>query len=72
MKKQTPKPLTPAQLRTLCELREKVGLIADNIDLITKQTTTEEDFIKLFRRYERALTSDLAFIRLVICNNSLN
>lgn len=73
MKNQTPKPLTPAQLRTLCELREKVGLIADNIDLIIKHSSAEEDFSKLLRRYERALASDLAFIRLVIsCNNSLN
>lgn len=65
MKKQTPHPLTPAQLRVLCELREKVGLIADNIDLIIKHSITDEDFSKLLRRYERALASNLEFVRLV-------
>lgn len=72
MKKQTPTPLTPAQLRTLCKLRERVGLIADNIDLIIKHSSTDEDFSKLLRRYERALASDLEFVRLVISFNSLN
>lgn len=47
MKNQTPKPLTPAQLRTLCELREKVNETLEYINIILKNPSVDAIYTRI-------------------------